>query len=1343
MISAAQSKAARALLGWSQTDLAKRASIAVSTVADFERGQRDPVANNMTAITTAFKSENIQFLSGGAVVGPKLPPPASAVAHSNLRPVRWVDEASLDVWANRIDARAQLPELVRRLVLSRHGYGAEMRFPSGEAIQLHGWDGWTNLRSEEALIPSGPAVWELGVSEQPRRKAERDYLKRTADAGGVAHSETTFVFVTPRGWGTKQEWIREKVAEGHWKDVRVLDAVDLVQLLEGTPAVALWLAKQTARIPKNVRLLEDAWKEWASSTAPQISESLALAGRDEDSAIVHQWLNGPAGSIAIQAESVAEAMAFLYASISEYPAGMHDSISARTLVVASEDAAREVSNVQIPLVIVAAELDSGAASLLVANGHHVYQALGSNIGTPVGSRRLARPGRYQIAQELEAMKVPEDEASRLARDAGQSLTVLRRLMKQSVNLPSPAWAEPSQAKNYLPALLMGAWSEANPLDVSAVEKLASVSYDEFRRILTAGLHLPESPVRNIGSVWKIASPRDAWFRLSPFLTPADLTVFRTVALEVLGAPDPSYGQDQWWSLRADADTHYSEFAKEGLSETIALMGVFGGLQGQPLAFDRTASDIVRQLLKDADPIRWWSLSDHLKELAEASPEAFLSALGDDLNRETPSVLELFKSDDDSFFGRSADFAELLWSLEMLAWSPDYLAKVTATLFKLGEKVDPPKWVNQPSNSLRQIFLPWNPQTHVGLQGRLEVLDTMRARFPNESWNLLLSLYPKSHDTSTPSPTPLWRSFEQPEGDEPITNRSLWQASQKIGSWLVADVGLDPGRWDAILDRFHDFAPELRKDFTASAEELPKQLLSEGDRQQVRACLRRVIHRNRQHHTAHWALPEAELEPLQRVYDGLSRTDPIARNSWLFESHHPPVLNPNSTSWQEREDSARKHRSQALSEVEASAGTAGIYELAAISRVLPGLVGQAIVDSLGNAASEDILGEFVKLDDKVSRGVVFGLVITLAASQGKDWPTELLQRAKAENWPTDSYATVVSALPQTKAFLSGLSELPPDVQNRYWEIVTSIAFRDPDLDLGYVSDQFVTHGRAYQAAELIVDRFQNITSKHIIRVLDGILEQQKASDAPDGGMFQYFVEQLFEQLDQDKDLDFQELGRLEWAYLKALEHSARPPKTLHHHLATSPTFFVDVLSLLYRRSGSDGDELATVTDPEKRRSVFGNAHTLLHSWREVPGSADGKIDFDELKRWVIEARKLCAVADRAKIGDQKIGEILAYAPSDAEDGYWPATPVRRLVEELENDDLETGFYVGTRNKRGVTTRGMFDGGGLERDEASYYRRNAKALRLVWPRTAAILETIAKSYEADARSHDLDVEMRQFR
>ena len=62
LISPGQCRAARGLIGWSQERLSKAANVARATVADFERGSRNPVSNNLTAIRAALESAGVIFV---------------------------------------------------------------------------------------------------------------------------------------------------------------------------------------------------------------------------------------------------------------------------------------------------------------------------------------------------------------------------------------------------------------------------------------------------------------------------------------------------------------------------------------------------------------------------------------------------------------------------------------------------------------------------------------------------------------------------------------------------------------------------------------------------------------------------------------------------------------------------------------------------------------------------------------------------------------------------------------------------------------------------------------------------------------------------------------------------------------------------------------------------------------------------------------------------------------------------------------------------------------------------------------------------------------------------------
>nr|WP_232365845.1 XRE family transcriptional regulator [Methylocystis silviterrae] len=60
-----QCRAARAFLQISQDDLAKAASVGVSTVRDFEVGKRAPIAATQAAMRSALEAKGIRFVDCG------------------------------------------------------------------------------------------------------------------------------------------------------------------------------------------------------------------------------------------------------------------------------------------------------------------------------------------------------------------------------------------------------------------------------------------------------------------------------------------------------------------------------------------------------------------------------------------------------------------------------------------------------------------------------------------------------------------------------------------------------------------------------------------------------------------------------------------------------------------------------------------------------------------------------------------------------------------------------------------------------------------------------------------------------------------------------------------------------------------------------------------------------------------------------------------------------------------------------------------------------------------------------------------------------------------------------
>jgi transcriptional regulator with XRE-family HTH domain len=62
-ITAAQCRAARGLIGWSQDQLAAASNVAKATIANFELGKRSPYDRTLDDLIAAFEAAGVQFIA--------------------------------------------------------------------------------------------------------------------------------------------------------------------------------------------------------------------------------------------------------------------------------------------------------------------------------------------------------------------------------------------------------------------------------------------------------------------------------------------------------------------------------------------------------------------------------------------------------------------------------------------------------------------------------------------------------------------------------------------------------------------------------------------------------------------------------------------------------------------------------------------------------------------------------------------------------------------------------------------------------------------------------------------------------------------------------------------------------------------------------------------------------------------------------------------------------------------------------------------------------------------------------------------------------------------------------
>lgn len=1332
-------RAARALLAWSQQDLAKAAGVATSTVADFERGRRTPVANNAQAIRGALEGASIQFLPTGAVIGPVVP--IITTSDRPGMPVRWVSAEDLSDWANRTDGAVSLPTLLAYLIRATHGPAVQLRFPADEGVRHAGWDGQTSTDVGSTYVPQGDTGWEIGAQRSNIvQKATEDYQKRTAEPAPLNPADAVYIFVTPRHWPKKDEWAQARQDEGVWREVRVYDADDLVHWIEQTPAVGLWLATRLGKRPPGTRELDEVWKEWSLATQWPLTEDLVLSDRDQDAAEVLRWLRGEPSVLSLQATTTDEVVAFFHATLSELPEDLAAAYRARCLVTTTTTAARALANAPAPLILLLTDPEPGLARSLADRGHYVLQAYDERPVSRGEVRKLERPSREGIATALMAAGIAEPRAKALARDSARNLAVLRRLIPGAPGR-LPKWAEERPPRALLAALLAGGWDENAEADRTRLATLADQPYEAVTAALAPFVGHFDSPLQKIGSTWRIASPSDAWFLLAHHLTSADIARFEAAAHVVLGSVDPRFDMDpneRWMAAVRGIHRNYSGMLRQGVGQVLILLALWGDRVRMVPDAHRRADAIVGKLLEKADDRRWWSLSHDFRLLAEASPDAFLTAVEDSLDQNDPPIGVLFGHDEGGLFG-AEHLSDLMWALEALAWWPDWMIRVSHVLARL-DAIDtkPRSYSNGPANSLREIHLLWSPQTYATLDQRLRAIDLIRKRESNAAWKLMLGTLPQGHDSSTPSPMPRWRDFTV-DTVEPVTWGLVGRGATGISERLLADVGLSPARWSLLLDRLNDLAPDPEAALVA-LEGAESRITDKADRVILWTKLRSVLHHHRQFPDAEWSLATAALDRLEALYNRFAPADPLERTAWLFQQS-VQLPNPSTEGWQTEQRDVDVARQEAAREVYASSGAAGMLALARLSDAA-GYLGKALYDSrLSETEVDALLETAVRSDDPRERDVAHGLIISVFRDRKEPWAGALIAKARAEAWGDTAILTILRALPLERWTWSQVAQIGGEIETTYWRRAPAFWMSENSEDVAYAIRKFIGVGRARHALPLARRSAKvHLPTELLIEVLQEAARQpfQSDGDRNEVAMFQHYVAETLQLLDAREDVDRNALVRLEWNYLRLLEHSRRPAKVLLQALSEQPSLFIEMLSAVFKPSEESGGVVPEPQDPEHARAVATQAYRLLGLWNRIPGTRDdGTIDSDVLEAWIKEARTLAKAAGREDIADSRIGNMLSASPMGV-DGIWPAEPVREVIDLFRSKPMIEGFQVGKSNRRGVTTRSPRDGGELERQESTKYRTWAKGIAYDHPHTAKALASLADQYDWEARRHDEDAE-----
>lgn len=1238
--------------------------------------------------------------------------------------MKLITATLLEQWADSKEGQQLLPELLYRLIMASTNNSHKIRFPSGDSTYLPGFDGV--LICEDSIYGDiqGASVWEMGCEEHPGYKATRDYNKRKKASLGYNPKSTVFVFVTPRRWVNSEKWTLNKNKEKYWKAVVTITAIELEDWLFRCFPVSLWLAEKMKIPTQGMSSIQWEWNMWSIGEKYTLKPSIVLGGRESEIKSVLANMAIPSITL-VQSSSKSESLAFCLASLLTEG----NDIINRCLVVKNEDTLNTLIEKYDNLVFIT-NIENKKHTYAKTKGHSIVYVTCTE--DCVNASIILPPiNRDKYIESLKESGIPYDEAQEISRKTIRNIPCLKRILK--CTLDAPIWTKSENVRELIPVALIEQWYEDSK-DIQLLTSLSKEPYESYRMKLQKWLKKEDSPLLFIDGYWRIISPYETLSYIVDDITKEDLSNFSDVFLSLMSDIDPDaiekYNNTEFkfWHQKQK----YSDRIKNGVLDTaIILSMILGNREFQSFTVssgEKWIDGLCSKVLLTSD-LQWWlSFCKQIKGIAEASPSVFLDYIQNDLKKGDSMIKGIFTvKKTNNIFVENSYFTKILFALEMLAWEEKYLLKVCLILLELSKCHNESNYVNRPIEALKNIFCIWNPQTNASQETRIQVLETLGKKDPKVCFELgVLLLSQLDHQFFVSGYSSLrWRliNVEKPHTTYPELYNSI--------DYFIEYILKNDSPTEENLIKLVDLYGEMFIN-DQNREKIGNYLLEKGisaGNINVYESVIKELNHHRSFPSAQWALPEQKLCFLE-TYKNKITPGIQDKYQWMFADYYldvPEIKTLEIKDYKETEKKKLEIRGNVLAEIVKCKGDDGIYSFSKQVKC-PYAVGEAYACiMLGENKMKDILITFQR--EQIDIDFVRGFFNAYSKNIGIPQFMHELQ-SQESSLSSLLYLPLIS-IPIIPETINYIYNCPANIQKQYWENVTCTTAFEKEYLVPTINtfNKYERFDASLQLIEgcLLFDR--KIPAPIVCETIKKCLASSKAN------LLKRHISNILKFLDAQSDIDKDEVISFEFLYNDIIKHEDWFAESLlNKSILTSPETMMDLIKMIYIPETEEkrvrNEKMIDNTD----NAVLGAKLSLgiLNDYPFCPYiGKDGSIEEDTLRNYITKLIELGKSSDRQRCTYHVIGHLLANCP---ENDNYPSPGFCAIIEDLDNKDVNNGFWERMHNKRGVTCRPAFSGGCIERQLAEKYAKYAKRARNIAPTVADLFDKLSQDYNRDARWED---------
>lgn len=1071
-----------------------------------------------------------------------------------------------------------------------------------------------------------------------------------------------------------------------------------------------------------IKIPEEIWEDLQTiGSPPPLIPELFLNNREEACENLFRVFSGQSLLLKIGTFYPDQFIPFIVAYFNTLDDEEKVEFGGRCLIISGINAWDSIVNKKEPhVLIVEFDLDEKSATgiLLLSkaqrNRHSVVYR-----GVPGGSPEpncaiIANPTSTQTQRALLNAGYPDQRARVLSQKCNGNLTHLLHYLLHASILPE--WSQHSDAAELALASLIGSWDINSVADREIVEKLVGNSYGEWIRKIQNLSLIPDTPLTIIDGIWKFTSRYEGWYALGPKIFDEHLFRLNKVITTVLSEKDPKFdlpANERFAAIIHGKKLQYSYYIRKGLAECLALLGNhYNGLTSCSLGkAEDTALIITREIFKDADWILWASLDNILPLIAEGSPSEYLEVIETALLDKNCPFDQLFAQETSD----SNYISGLLWSLESLAWDPEYFGRVILILGDLSLKDPGGKWLNRPINSLTSIFLPWLPQTCASYNQRKVIIETLIKENPNIAWKLLISLLPGSTQSSSGTYKPIWRNIIPEDWSSNLSNQEYFVQVQDFSHMVFLLAKSDQTKFIELIDYLDKLPQPTYKKVITYLKSKEFLSISEHLKQEIWAKLISYIKMHQRFPDAKWVMKPEKLKDLKSVIKKIEPSNPFHKHKSLFSASSLDWIT-KEKSHEEVELERKNLQNIAVIEI---LKTGGFESLLKFTRTVeqPWAVGSAYGNINENDNFSSILPKLINNEDKSLSQFSGGYINTRFNLLGWTWVDSI----EKTNWDPSQLGQFFTYLPFSSDTWDRVNSFNHDTIAEYWKRTTIIPNKI-DKSLLFAVDQFINNNRGFAAIDCLYRLFTKINFLDSEIIITALFTIQQSEEQINQYII-YEIIELIKAIQKDPNVNTDNLIKIEWVFLPLIKFESDIfPKTIEQRMADNPQYFCYLIKLVFHNSVE-----ALSNNEGKEKSILKNGYQILNNWRIIPGIKNEIFDSSHFLYWIEEVEKETTKTGHLDIAQIIIGQVLINAPNDP-DGLWIHQSIANILNKKDGKNLREGFTTALFNSRGV----HFYSSGEEENKLSFeYNQKADSLeKYGYHRFASSLRQLSKEYCRDA-------------